>query len=357
MEKALKKVYYDVKHPASFSSLPKLHKFFKGKLSKKFIKNWLSKQETYTLHRYTRRNFDRNRYFVSNIDDLWEIDLCDMRSISQHNDGVNYLVIIIDVFSKYTWVAALKSKRAEVVMIAINSIITKSGRKPQAIRSDKGGEFNNKFFKEYCKKNNIKYSTTQNDVKCAVVERVIRTIKTKMWKYLTSKNSKRYIDILQNLLKGYNNTVHSTTNKAPIRVNDKNVLEVWKYTYKDLPRDSFFSNNISYKIGDTVRISKEKGRFDKGYYTNWSREVFKISAIIRRIPVVYKLTDLQGEPIIGTFYAPELQKVTIGSKTLHKINKILRHRRTRGTHEVLVSWRGYPAKFNSWIPYKNLKRI
>ena len=102
-----------------------------------------------------------------------------------------------------------------------------------------------------------------------------------------------------------------------------------------------------FKVGDTVRISKEKLRFEKGYEQNWTREIFIISQIIRRNPIVYKVKDLADEEIRGTFYEQELQKVI--DTGYYPIEKILKQRRKNGKVQYLVKFKDYPEKFNRWV--------
>ena len=97
--------------------------------------------------------------------------------------------------------------------------------------------------------------------------------------------------------------------------------------------------------------------FDKGYTPQWSEEIFKISRQIPSDPVRYKIADYGDEEILGTWYEPELQKVRVGDT--FKVEKILKKKRLKrdGSREYLVKWLGYPAKFNSWVPEKDIKSI
>ena len=111
------------------------------------------------------------------------------------------------------------------------------------------------------------------------------------------------------------------------------------------------SQKPTFKIGDTVRISKYKRKtFDKGYTPNWTEEVFVISEIQPTDPITYKIKDLNGEEIGGTFYREELQKT---DQTIYRIEKVIRKTKDK----ALVKWKGYPAEFNSWIPLKDLQSL
>ena len=157
-------------------------------------------------------------------------------------------------------------------------------------------------------------------------------------------NTYRYIDIIDKLVKSYNHTWHRSIQMEPAAVSKENQSIVLKNLYgnKKLPKSV-----PKFKVGDTVRISKEKLRFEKGYEQNWTREIFIISQIIRRNPIVYKVKDLADEEIRGTFYEQELQKVI--DTGYYPIEKILKQRRKNGKVQYLVKFKDYPEKFNRWV--------
>jgi hypothetical protein len=180
----------------------------------------------------------------------------------------------------------------------------------------------------------------------------------KMWRYFTFKNTYRYIDILQDLLLSYNHSFHSSIKMCPTEVNNDNIMTVWQNLYGRKEKKVHVTEYPLLQVGDHVRITRYKHVFQKGYETNWSDEIFVIDTIIRRSPwVVYTLKDLENEPVTGTFYSKELQKVFYDPTTLHKIDKIIQYRRIGGRKEVLVKWKGYPNKFNSWIPASDIEQI
>ncbi|XP_031780989.1 uncharacterized protein LOC116416446 [Nasonia vitripennis] len=114
-----------------------------------------------------------------------------------------------------------------------------------------------------------------------------------------------------------------------------------------------------YSVRDIVRISKTKGTFEKGYEANWSEEVFKIIKVLKhRKPPVYELEDLNGEFIDGIFYEEELTVIEKDlTNTEYKIDKIIKSSGEGKKKKYFVSWVGYPSKFNSWIPAKDIKKI
>ena len=104
-------------------------------------------------------------------------------------------------------------------------------------------------------------------------------------------------------------------------------------------------------MGDTVRVTRKKHIFQKGYEQSWSYEVFTVAKILKTKPVTYELVDYKREPIIGSFYSSELQSV---KPTTYPIEKIIKSRKRARTVEHLVKWLGYPEEANSWIKQKDL---
>ena len=212
------------------------------------------------------------------------------------------------------------------------------------MQTDGGSEFTNKVVQNLFKEKNIHFFTTHNATKASVVERFNRTLKTKMFKYFTEMNTKRYIDVIDKLMQSYNRTWHRSIKMEPAAVTIDNQSQVWQTLYGNA---TTVTPKSPFKIGDTVRISREKLRFEKGYEQNWTREIFTIHKIINRSPVVYKLKDLAGDVIEGTFYKEELQKIT--DSGYYPVEKVLKTRKKKGKTEYFVKFQGYPEKFNAWV--------
>jgi len=345
MDKLLSEIYYNPsKGFCGGTALLKQARLKYPKLKKSQVIEWLSKQPTYSVHKPARRTYPRNKVIVSSIDEQWQADLVDLQSLEKYNDGFKYLLTCIDLFSKFAWAIPLKSKVSDNVKNAFITIF-KTGRKPYKLQTDKGTEFVNKEVQKFLKSEDVDFFTTNSEMKASVVERFNRTLKEKMWKYFTHRNTYRYIDILTELLINYNNSYHRTIKMAPSKVNSTNENEILNKVFRI--KDSKLK--FKFKIGDEVRINKLKRTFEKGYTPNWTEEIFIISDRYRRSPPVYVLKDLLDDPIEGIFYEYELQKVQTRKKELYIIEKILKTRKNKGKIEHFVKWRGYPAKFNSWV--------
>ena len=293
------------------------------------------------LHKPVKRKFRKRRVIVNGIDKIWAADLADMRALSKENEGVNFLLLVIDTFSKYGWIVPLKDKKGETIVKALKEIFKESGRRPDKLWTDKGREFFNKDVRDL-----VYLYATENEEKSSIAERWIRTMKEKMFKYFTDYNTNKYIDVLPELVEDYNNTVHSSTKLTPTDASkEENELKVWSNLYPDRYKTSRL--NPKFSVGDKVRITKKKTVFEKGYTTRWTEEIFTIKEIRETNPLTYKLEDLQGEEIEGTFYEPELQKT---EQQIYRIEKIIKKEKGRS----FVKWKGYPDKFNSWVDNKDL---
>ena len=251
--------------------------------------------------------------------------LANMQLLSKYNKGIRFLLCVIDIFSKYAWVVPLKDKKGISIVKAFQSILTQSNRrakgtsvqhvKPNKIRVDKGSEFYNAYFKKWLRDNDIVMYSTHNEGRSVAAERFIRTLKSKIYKYMTSISKNVYIDKLDDIVDEYNNTYHTTIKMKPIDVKDN--------TYINTSKEINNNKDPKFKVGDYVRISKYKNVFAKGYMPNWSEEVFIIKKVKNTVPWTYAINDLNGEEIIGTFYEKELQKT---NQEEFRIEKVIRRK-------------------------------
>ena len=279
---------------------------------------------------------------------MWAADLVEMQKFSKWNKGIKYLLMVIDVFSKYGWIRGLKDKKTETVSKAFDDIF-KSKRKPQMLWTDKGSEFISEHFKEFLKRAEIKLYHTENEEKSRVVERWNKTMKNRMWKMFTVNNNTVYWDKIDKLVDNCNNARHSSVKMTPVEASKKaNESKVWSNLYGDLICTKPGKPELAF--GDRVRISKYKRQvFDKGYTPNWREEIFVIDKILPTKPVTYSIVDLTGEAIKGSFYDQELQKA---KQQTFRIEKVIRQDNKKKL--ALVKWSRYPDKFNSWVSFKDL---
>ena len=310
------------------------------------------------LHKPIRKKFKKRIVFAKNVDDIFAADLIEMLPFAKFNNGYKYILMIIDVFSKYGYAIPLKTKTGIAVADALKNLFKKHSP-PAMLWTDKGKEFYNKHVAGVLKKNNIRLYSTQNEEKASVVERWNRTIKRNMWKYFSANNTKKYIDSLDKLIDKYNNTKHRAIGCTPtVARQPSSYQRVFKHLYAKKV-DERRSILPKFQVGDLVRIFKKKTVFDKGYLPSWTEELFTVSDIKDTKPPTYAIQDLHGEPIEGSFYEQELQK---SNQEVFRIEKVLKKRKRKtnsGSHieEARVKWKGYSSDFNSWVPVTELHKL
>ena len=141
-----------------------------------------------------------------------------MQLISKFNKRFRFLLCVIDIFSKYAWVVTLKDEKGISTVNAFQKILDKSEHKPNKIWVDKGSEFYNNSFKKWLKDNDIEMYSIHNEGKSVVAERFIRTLKNKIYKYMTAISKNVYIAKLDDIVNEYNNTYHRTIKMKPIEM-------------------------------------------------------------------------------------------------------------------------------------------
>ena len=180
--------------------------------------------------------------------------------------------------------------------------------------------------------------STNNEGKSVIAERFMKTLKNKIYKYMTAILKNVYIDKLDDIVKESNNAYHTTIQMKPVDVKDDMYIDIKKEINNKDPK---------FKVGDYVRISKYKNIFAKGYMPNWSEEIFVIKKVKNTVPWTYVINDLNGEEITGTFYENELQGTKQNEFRIEKVIK-------RKGDKLYVKWKGYDNSFNSWIDKKDI---
>jgi hypothetical protein len=294
-----------------------------------------------------KRNFERRQVYANAKDDLWSADLADVSNKANFNNKINFLLTIIDIYSRYVWVFPLKNKNGSTIKRAFESI----GHLPNNLWTDQGGEFFNNDFEEYLKTHNVNLYYTHSDNKAVYIERFNRTLKEKLYKYMTLHGTKKYINYLPEAVNEYNNKKHTTTKQTPYDVYENNKIPYHKIVASNerIPK---------YSVGDIVRITKKKGIFSKGYEAGWSWELFRIRKInFTQQPIVYELEDLMGEDILGNFYEEEIQKSKF-KDNLKVFEKIKQQKTENGKKKMfLVSYKHLPSKFNEWLNENEFKKL
>ena len=296
------------------------------------------------LHHGVVRKFPRRRVYSPGVNLTWSCDLLDYLSLKEHNNGYSYILICVDVFSKYVRAVPLLNKTAASVLKAFKSFDVL----PKKLWTDKGSEFYNKSFQSFCQNNNIILYSTYSESKSVIAERFNRTIRGWLQLYFTAESTFRWVDVLHKLIDKYNLRIHSTTKMSPNdAIKPENFNQLYLNQYPPLMKLTAASP-ILMSPGELVRISRDKGVFEKGQDYNWSEEVFKIAQVNNTNPITYKLVDLLGESIEGSFYRQELLKTKLDPNDISRIEKVIKT--DAKNKKAMVKWRGYSSKFNSWVP-------
>lgn len=310
-DQLLKKIYLDPKNPASFSSPYKLYKAAwkqNKNITLKGVEKWLESQDPYTLYRQKFEKFPRRKVITPGVGYQFQADLLDYQALSKSNNKIRFLLTVIDCFSRFALAVPLKSKQGKEVCEALKTAFSSMG-KPVKLQTDKGSEFYNSHVKSLLKKLNIHHFSTDQELKAQIVERFNRTLREKIQKFLVSKKTSKYVDVLPDILFGYNSSVHSSLEKfAPKDVNKKNEEEVHKIQYGDYLMQK--PKRHKYDLGDTVRIETYRGVFKKTYHKNFTDEIFLIADLLKTNPPTYRIKDTEENVLPGLFYEEQLQRVS-----------------------------------------------
>lgn len=356
-EKYLQNIYYNTKKSGSFSGINKLSQQIKKEnkyqFSKEEIQKWLQSQEVHTTNQLPNRKFKRRQVIAPYIDYMWDMDTASFKNYTNKNKNYGYFILAIDIMSRFVWTRAIKTPSANETQKALESIF-EQGRVPERARTDQGTEFSNETLKKLYKKFKIKHFVTQNELKSNYAERAIQTLKGKLMRYMRANQTYKWVDELDNVTNAYNNTIHRSIKQTPASVSKKDEIKLWRllYTSKQIVNPP---KKFKFNVNDVVRISKIRKPFQRYYSEHWTNELFLIKKrSMNQNIAIYTLTDYAGERILGTFYEKELQRVYIDENTTYNIEKVKRTRIKNGRKESLIKWVGWPEKFNSWIPNKDI---
>ena len=376
----LTKRFYDPKRPGSFTSTAKLHSVIKKEgrynISLRRINEWSKGQDIVTLHKNTRQRQPVYRRIIApGINHMWDCDLLVLVGdrFKQANNGFGYILVTVDVFSRYCRAEAVKSKGAKDMVAAFTKIFERTTELPKFTRQDRGVEFTAKPVANLLKEKGIQMIYPNTETKANYAEVLIKTLKKKLFQFFQHNNSYTYVEALQDIVNSYNATVHSSIGTSPEQVTSDNEQDIWDFQYisqnsRDLTR--LFKKAVSsvrskrrlrykYAIGDQVRVSyHRKKNFTRSYDEQFTGEVFTIRArkYSDNAPVYY-LNDFEGERVDGPFYTSELTAVKYDPNAFFKIEKVIKTRVRDGVEESLVKYQSWPSKYNQWLPTSAIKTL
>jgi hypothetical protein len=268
-EDIIRKVYYDPN--TGFSGIEKTYQTLKkmgSNIKREEIKKFLEKQEVVQIN---KKNYGKPGSFVPPYP-LFEFQIDLIYLENKHLNKASYGLVCIDTFSKKGDVELLKRKSAPQVTEAMGKILNRMGI-PKSVYCDEGSEFNNAEFKKLMNDNKIELIFTLRHA--PMVERLNRTLKELLNKYLQSTDTKTITNVLPKILRNYNSSYHKTIRMAPNEVNEKNKGEVYQNILEHASRKKY----EELKVGDSVRVQLKRKSLDKGYKPRYSKQIYEIEKI------------------------------------------------------------------------------
>ena len=279
------------------------------------IEAYLRNNTVHSQHRrIIKKKFPRRKIISRFPFDFFQADLIEYPQFAFQNSNYRYILVIIDCFTRKLWAVPMKFKSAQWTADAFESVFKDFDNLPIHIITDRGLEFYNSQVQKVFKNYGIHHFSTPTKTKwkASMAERVIRTLKSRLQKYFVRNKTKRWKDVLDQVVKNYNATPHSAHKLPPQDVTSENRDKVYKTLY---PHQSIRSV-CRLQVKDKVRIIKDKSLFEKGYTANWSEQIYKIREIRQSNGVCYYyLSNLDGESIEGIWYYYQLNLV---SRNVHQ---------------------------------------
>jgi len=358
-KKLLEKLYHDPSSSAAFAGVNTLYKEAKKqnhRITKKDVIYFLEGDRTYTLHRPRRLRFKRAKTIGAGLYTDIQMDLCDMQKLSKHNKGYKYILLGVCVLSKMFFAAPVKSKKYEDMINAMERLLSQIPISPSRIFTDNGREFflnkkiHGKVENFYEQKGIDKHWSSTKTIKAAIAERGIRTLKTRLYRFFSEKHTLNWLDVLDKIIAGINNTPSRVIGMKPVDVTFKNAQSLFEKLYGSELKP--IKTKPKLKKGEHVRMANYKEAFDKGYLPNWSDEILEVDSVKPGNPPTFKVKDDISELFKGNFYSQDLGKTRKDTETSYRIEKILRKRNTKEGKEYFVKFIGYPNP--EWIKGKDI---
>ena len=361
----LKTIYEKPSNIGSFSSVYKLYQSAKNinkTITLNDVKQFLTTQDSYTLHKPSKKHFITQKILAPRPYVIISMDLLDLKNISEFNENFNFLVLFVDVFSKYLTVIPIKNKSKESILLALKTFFEKkNNHRYSRIYSDMESGLYSNLVLQYLKKMKKRvYSNSSKERKNALSERYIKHLKQKLYRYMSHYNTHSYINVLQDIVSSINVSPNrSLKNKhlTPEKLHKIKDNEFLQKQFKNMfyINEKTIKNPQLFNIGDIVRIPRAdytQSPFFKKYKVLNSLELFKVIDVKKdRFPYLYILEDLGKERVKGSFYKNELTKSRL--KNFYPI-EVLKSRFKKNKKQYFVTWVGYPSKFNQWVLEKDI---
>lgn len=358
MKNVIKESYVTPGHPVAFSTPARVANHFRVTLKK--AKEYLEEIQGYTLHREYKRPKRYNPYFVRERRRQVQGDLIDISSHSRQNDGVKFLLVLIDIFTKKLWVFPMKNKTGITTRDILARWLRGIDVKPKKLTTDRGLEFTNNPVQTLLAQNNVEWRAAFGTLKACIAERVNKTLQILIFKYMTETGRSRYIDKLNEFVSTYNNRGHRTLegmtpDEADRPENEAAVRDIHEKRYAEAERNR--QKVPKFKVGDIVRLKTmpmKIGGDARAYAQQFTGEYFTVIAINRAFPVfLYHLRSMNThDEIDGGLYANELVRQR---GDVYQVERILQRRVDRaGQPEYFVKFLHFNNTHNQWVKQRDL---
>ncbi|KAL3104474.1 hypothetical protein niasHT_027184 [Heterodera trifolii] len=296
-------LYKDLSSPVAFTSVePLLREARKSqpKINRTDVQNYLATQRTYTLHRQAKRRYRRLPTLAPGLHTEWQADLAIFDRLVKQNRGYKYLLVCIDTLSRQLFVEPVKTKTSANMIIAFGRIFKRSKYIPWKVLTDQGKEFTARAVQHFFRAKDIEHfcMLTSPQFHAGMAERANRSIKERLYRYFTERNTYTWIDVVQDIVRAINHSPNSSIGMRPADVNFKNAEALRRKLHN--AAENVVRRQPRYRVGDRVRIEKYKHVFKKGYLPRFTNELFTVAEVHpERSPVVYRLRDDHNEIISG----------------------------------------------------------
>ena len=309
-------LYLDPSKPCSFSGFNVLWSCARNLdgITRSIVRDYLNSQPTYNRLKRKRHRFKRRPFLAFALNSIWQGDLADVSNLSRWNVGVKYLVVLVDTLSSFVRLRPCRSKAGPEVAAALDSVLS-SGPSPRQLAVDHGLEFWNRHVFQTLRQHNVLiYSTQNSDIKCAQAERMIRTLKNRLYRLASLTGSKRYIDSLDDIATAINNSVNRSIKMKPKEVTPENEKEVFETRYRQKLNKPKYKFRFS--VGDVVRTALPRDIFRKESEPQYSRSLHRVADANATQPHTYRVeaVDAAGTSVgllHKAYYSPELSKVSM----------------------------------------------
>lgn len=356
VEKAILDAYLKIDNHTSFSSAEIIFNFLKTKYKKlklSQVKNILKGIDSYTLYKNVKHRHTRAKIIAVGKFTHLQMDLADMNRYATDNENYRYILFVIDIFTRVLHCELLRKKDTLSVLKSFKIFAEKYKKyfvECRTLSSDYGGEFRSRQFKSYLTNLGIYQQFLGNHpTKGPYVERCISQVKQKISRYLFQNNTRKYIDVLDQIVQNYNRTYNRVLHMTPFEALRSKEANLWCELYLPKVKKVISNRPFKFKLDETDRISANVGLFKKISDQTFTEEIFKVTKRYRIGNVCYyQLSDLNGEHVIGSFTNSELAKIKYDEHGFFPIEKVHRRKKIGNKFHYLVSFRGYKNQY-FWV--------